>query len=379
MPEMTLGFHDIVFGVRAEGPDRVNRLLKTLLAQHTDSPVVEGGTERRITVRTPHQLVKSPLLAGILQIAAAATPEDRQASRMEATLAVIQKHRHVARRLVLSLCAVLTSAARGSRGAVDGEGLTIRLDRFTLAHQNLILSEVYRCIAPADAPRFWWYRPKFPGKYAIAGFRPAELSLAKDEALREAGRVTRSEPRLHRSDGNAIFLGDQIFNDPVEAATMVVGLIVNLDKGALEAEGLVRLFGHATLAEEAVGEQNRSDAIERMCRELKGNHEAHIMQREGGDTVIALGQLSALSQEAGFKLRHGPKAVWLVPMVLAMAYHSVRKPDEPVAIFSEGAFLEFSIRIGWPHVERLPIQALGELLHRWTALTGQAEAKLLFM
>lgn len=378
MRSIALHPYEIVYGFFPDTAEETSRVLTVLMTACTPARLEGAGRERRIVIPAPHQLIDSPVLVGLMQIAAARTPSDRQAARRVASQA-IERGYLVQGKGVVSLRAVLTAAARSAAAAeVQSEGLAIRLGRFKPAHQNLILSEVYACLRPAEAPEFWWKWEGSPGAYAAAGYKPHRLFLAKDsKGLAAMADEMGAEPRLRRLNDLPITLGEEYNSAPKMAEETIIKLIEGLGKGALEAAGeRMRFYGPAAISRKALELRRFSLIGKQLITELEARR-ADFMHAAEADTVIALAELRSWGLDPEFRQRYGSRADWLVPIVLAMAYESLRRPEEPEMRFLDNFRQTNRLQIGWAKAQDRSLAELDAQVDKWQRLTGSTQPRLL--
>lgn len=367
--------YETLYGIRASDEQDSLRVLAALLHRYTPARLAGEGQELQIIIGAPHCLVHSPVLAGLLRIAAALTPADRQAARIAASRA-IERSYLLDDPSEATLRAILTMAARSPQTAVlESEGLVINLGRFKPAHRNLILSEVYFCFRPVEAPECFWRADELLGKHVAAGYRPRAFRPEKSAELISLGCDVGLEPRLFRMNGGPIFLGGQLFNEASLATAQIVRIITLLQKGTMnEAEEAVRLHGYASLSRSALA-HIFSEAGRKLIQELTCS-ESRFMRREGDDTIISLAALHAMQQDPELQRTLKSRLSWMTPIALAMAYQSLRQPGEPEVLFLDTYFNDNRLRIGWRNAETLTLAEVSARIIEWERLTG-TEVQLL--
>lgn len=375
-----IGFLDeprLSIGAVAEGQKAIDRLLLILLGRCPLVSLSKRGKVTTVILRAPHRLADSDLLTGLLSLSQGGGDSERATLQARCAKAACgcdlpAIYRRPLEKLIANENAVTV--------ALTDEGVTITLAGATPTQRALVLSELYVCTKPDEAPYLWW--SDMDQKRLLIASYPCESgdALPQIQALTSWTNgvgLPLMPVAFELIDG----LIGGIITDSDEATRLLVRLIQETGRATVGGDQ-AELRVHPPHADH-IPLQALEQAIYwswflpvgagAIIRRVAQYESRPVVRREGGELVLQLDALNRITETVLKWWPYNRMLRWYLPHILFDLYRRIGDPEQPRTnlLFSGGP----ALRIGWPSVSGDPA-AVAEVAARWRSLTGR-EALLL--
>lgn len=357
-----------MFGVVTRGIQQTEQLLRHLLGRCPGVTVSRPSDTGPITVAIPHRLAQSPLLYALMTVAAAGGSRRSAAEMLQRALEIP----HVMERIA---CEMIHKTPK-EHLHVGEDSLTIQCSSWEQEWRLLLLSELYQCLRPAEAPELGWVEV-WIGYSMLAGYQLPVIDRAQLSRLdRLYDWCTGMAQDLPLKGADSCVVGGT-FHDADDAQRALMSLIAASGPHHYDrAGGRVLLSEPDTIRRRLAARYPKPDPddVPTWIHQLIHAHMADLLQSSGDLAVIELDTVRRLV-EAEAPRYHGPHRAWLPAEFLTQLYTAIaldRAFTVCLSLFPEGR-----LTIGWGGLTLADIPEFPAFIDLWRNTTGQEQMAVL--
>lgn len=361
------------YGVLASTPEEAESLIRAALSWCPGVELADQENGLDVTIKIPHRLSASTVLAGTLQVSAEPSMALRKKMARQVRAAIKQDTSFVGIHYA-SLGAIVTTATTSQLVTFQEGAVIVHAGKLADRQRALALAEIYSCLRPDGSPPLWWGH-RMPGQSVRLGIAVQKITrdaVRQMEATEEWLQRSGLAGRLHYAKRPDLTLVGGMLDAGEEADEALLRLLQETGKVLIADDGQrITVPGGRDLMKEYFSKQGIhylwrtiGDLFDRMAERKQD-----FVQVQGEDLVINLALLPDFSQHRGLKAEGVDAQITTRSIAVAEVYRVTRTWDQPEIGYWQ-PLDQLVIWIGWS-AEALNSASVAAIRDRWEELSGQ--------